>query len=206
MTKDSKICVVGLGYIGLPTASLLATKGYNVLGVDINPETVDTINRGAIHIVEPDLDILVKSAVHSGNLKAALKPAPADVFILAVPTPFKEDHRPDLSCIEAATTAVAPLINPGNLVILESTSPAGATEQMADWLASQRPDLNVAQRGEKEPGRHQVFIAHCPERVLPGQILKELVENDRIIGGVNSASSQVAQAFYKTFGQQDFTL
>ncbi len=184
-----KVCVVGLGYVGLPTASLLASKGFKVWGVDVNPKVVETINCGEIHIYEPDLDVLVRSAVNSGNLTASLKPAAADVFILAVPTPFKDGHVPDISYIEAATQAIASYLEPGNLVILESTSPVGTTEQISSWLRELRPDLDPK----------CLYIAHCPERVLPGQILKELITNDRIVGGIDPASTAKAEAFYQRF-------
>ena len=186
---DKTICVVGLGYIGLPTASLLGTKGFKVHGVDASPQIVDTINQGRIHIVEPDLDILVKSAVQSGNLSAGLEPKQADVFIIAVPTPFKGNHEPDLSYVEAATRNIAPFVKPGNLVILESTSPVGTTD-------------GVVARILREAGHdveREVRVAHCPERVLPGRILVELVENDRIVGGINDPSTLAAADFYKSF-------
>jgi len=195
---DQRICVVGLGYIGLPTASLLATKGYAVHGVDVTPRIVETINRGELHIYEPDLDILVKSAVQSGRMKAALEPVEADIFILAVPTPFKDGHAPDLAYVEKATRAVAPFLQPGNLVILESTSPVGATESVRDWVLEARPDLATAGKDGKA-GRSSVFFAHCPERVLPGKVLQELVSNDRIVGGVDKASTAAAARFYGTF-------
>ena len=192
------VCVVGLGYIGLPTASLLATKGFTVTGVDISQQVVDTINRGEIHIVEPDLDILVKSAVNSGNLSASLEPIEADVFIIAVPTPFKDggpDHisgkQPDLSYIEAATRKISPFVKVGDLVILESTSPVGTTDEVvAKILQDAGHNVGV-----------DVFVSHCPERVLPGRILIELVENDRVVGGVNDASTQVTVEFYERFAQ-----
>ncbi len=187
-----KVIVMGLGYIGLPTASMLATKGHQVLGVDINHKAVDTINSGRIHIVEPDLDVLVRSAVNSGNLKASLQPEEGDTFIIAVPTPFKEENgnpkAPDLSHVEAATRAIAPYLREDNLVILESTSPVGTTEAIARIIASERPEL-----------QGKVHTAHCPERVLPGQILRELVDNDRIIGGTTKAAVAKAKALYKTF-------
>jgi len=185
-----KICVLGLGYIGLPTASIMATKGFSVVGVDVNPKVVDTINKGNIHIVEPDLDILVKSAVHSGNLTASAKPQEADVFIIAVPTPFKNDKKPDLSFVEGATESIIPVLKKGNLVILESTSPVGTTESQVS--------AKIAARLGWKPGE-DYFVAHCPERVLPGRILRELVDNDRIIGGINRASAEVARDLYKTF-------
>lgn len=191
---SERICVVGLGYIGLPTASLLATKGYKVHGVDISQKVVDTINEGNIHIVEPDLDILVKSAVNSGNLKASTSPDYADIFILAVPTPFEQNDDedgnkiPDLSYIKSATNAIAPFVQSGNLVILESTSPVGTTDEVvANFL--KEAGLNVGE---------DVFVAHCPERVLPGRILIELVENDRVVGGINEASTNKAVEFYES--------
>jgi len=187
--NDKTICVMGLGYIGLPTASLLGTKGFQVHGVDVSKHVVDTINEGKIHIVEPDLDIMVRSAVNAGNLKAGLEPVEADVFVIAVPTPFKDNHQPDLSYVESATKQIAPYIKPGNLVILESTSPVGTTDEVvAKILQEYGHDI------EKD-----VFIAHCPERVLPGRILIELVENDRIVGGVNKLATEKAVEFYKTF-------
>jgi UDP-N-acetyl-D-mannosaminuronic acid dehydrogenase len=183
------ICVVGLGYIGLPTASLLGTKGYRVHGVDSSQYIVDTIKQGKIHIVEPDLDILVKSAVQAGNLTTGMEPVKADIFILAVPTPFRDGHEPDLSYVEAATEEIAPYVEAGNLVILESTSPVGTTEEVvARILAERGHDI------EKD-----VYIAHCPERVLPGRILVELVQNDRIVGGINEASTEKAVEFYHSF-------
>ena len=190
MSKDyKKICVIGLGYIGLPTASLLGTKGFNVHGVDVSKHVVDTINAGKIHIVEPDLDIMVKSAVNVGNLKAGLEPVEADVFIIAVPTPFKGDYQPDLSFVESATQMISPYVKPGNLVILESTSPVGTTDEVVAKIL-------------KENGHDtdkNVYVAHCPERVLPGRILIELVENDRIVGGVNPLATQKAVEFYQSF-------
>jgi UDP-N-acetyl-D-mannosaminuronic acid dehydrogenase len=184
------ICVVGLGYIGLPTASLLATKGHRVLGVDVNPHVVATINAGGIHVKEPELDVLVKAAVASGNLRAALRPEPADVFIIAVPTPFRENHAPDVSYVDAATEAIAPVIAAGSVVVLESTSPVGTSERIHERLAALRPEL---------VGKDRFFVAHCPERVLPGHILRELVENDRIVGGIDVDSTHKAVAFYETF-------
>jgi len=187
--KVKSICVIGLGYIGLPTASLLGTKGYKVTGVDVSEDVVNTINQGNIHIVEPDLDILVKSAVNSGNLKASLTPVNADIFIIAVPTPFKANHVPDLSYVEQAAKAIAPFIEPGNLVILESTSPVGTTEEHVAKILEE-----AGHNVDKD-----IFVAHCPERVLPGRILIELVQNDRIIGGINDASTKKATEFYKEF-------
>lgn len=186
------IVVMGLGYIGLPTASMLATKGHTVLGVDVNEHAVNTINSGHIHIVEPDLDILVRSAVNSGNLRASLTPEEADTFILAVPTPFKNQDdnpkTPDISYIESASRVIAPFLREDNLVILESTSPVGTTEVVQDLIHGLRPELEG-----------KIHFAHCPERVLPGQILRELVDNDRIIGGTTKAALVKARTLYKTF-------
>ncbi len=186
---NKKICVMGLGYIGLPTASILATKGYDVVGVDVSQSIVDTINKGEIHIVEPDLDILVKAAVNSGKLKASLKVEKADIFFICVPTPFKADYKPDVTYIEAATKSIIPFLEKGNLVILESTSPVGTTEDVVGKILKET-GLNIGK---------ELFIAHAPERVLPGHILKETIENDRIIGGINKESTKICEAFYKTF-------
>lgn len=166
---------MGLGYIGLPTAAAFAARKLQVCGVDINEITVNTINQGQIHIVEPELDILVHSTVTEGYLKASLKPASADVFIIAVPTPFKEKKQPDLSYIEAAANAIAPVLKKGDLIILESTSPVGATEHMAKGLQEFRKDLNIPMENQGK-GEFDIYIAHCPERVLPGHVMRELVE------------------------------
>jgi len=200
--QQPTVCIIGLGYIGLPTASLLATKGFQVHGVDINPKIVDNLNQGRVLIQEPALDVMVKSAVNSGHLKASLVPEPADVFIIAVPTPFKNGHKPDLSYVRQAAEAVAPKLRPGNLVILESTSPVGTTEEIGKILGRVRSDLKVSHRcvgNNGGCGYSPVYLAHCPERVLPGQILRELVENDRIIGGIDPASTQKAEKFYRQF-------
>ncbi|MFN3900079.1 MAG: UDP-N-acetyl-D-mannosamine dehydrogenase [Alishewanella aestuarii] len=197
--KFSSLSVIGLGYIGLPTAAVFASRKIRVVGVDVNQKAVDTINQGKIHIVEPDLDIAVHAAVTEGYLKATTIPEAADAFIVAVPTPFKgENHEPDLSYIEAASRAIAPVLQKGNLVILESTSPVGATEQLAAWLAEARPDLTFPQtHGENS----DIRVAHCPERVLPGHVMRELIENDRVIGGMTPKCSAYAVALYKTFVQ-----
>ncbi len=186
---ERKVCVLGLGYIGLPTASLLGTRGFEVLGVDVSPRIVERINRAEVHIVEPDLDVLVRSAVNSGRLKAALQPQPADVFIIAVPTPLGPSNAADLSAVEAATRAIAPHVRPGNLVVLESTSPVGTTDGIVARILSE---------AGHDVGE-DVFVAHCPERVLPGRILFELVANDRVIGGINQASTDAAVEFYSSF-------
>lgn len=199
------ISVVGLGYIGLPTAAMFASRKKKVIGVDVNQHAVDTINRGEIHIVEPDLDMIVHSAVTGGYLKAVTTPEPADAFLIAVPTPFKECAEgevpePDLKYIKAASQAIAPVLKKGDLVILESTSPVGATEQMAEWLAESRKDLTFPQNAGESA---DVNIAHCPERVLPGHVVRELVENDRVIGGLTSKCSERSVELYKTFVQGD---
>lgn len=191
-----RLCVVGLGYIGLPTAAVFAENGVEVLGVDVNPNAVDSINKGRPHISEPELDVLLRKVVNAGALRASLTPEAADAFIIAVPTPFKDGYEPDLSYIEAAAKAIAPVLAAGNLVILESTSPIGATEQLSRWLAAARPDLSFPHdKGELS----DIRVAHCPERVLPGQILREVVENDRVIGGVTRKCAQGAMTLYRVF-------
>ena len=191
-----KISMIGLGYIGLPTAAIMASRGLKVIGVDVNQQTVDTINQGKIHIVEPDLDIVVRSVVQTGQLKATTIPEQADAFLIAVPTPFKEDHKPDLSYIKSAAKAIAPVLEKGNLVVLESTSPVGTTEKLADWLAEERKDLSFPQQ---KGDNADIFIAHCPERVLPGYVLQELVSNDRVIGGMTPRCAKEAAGLYKIF-------
>lgn len=188
--KKKSVCVVGLGYIGLPTGALLAASGFEVIGVDLNAKTVDTINQGRVHIVEPDLDAYVRSAVSAGKLKAFTKPQKADIYMICVPTPFHEGEgipTPNIDYVLAATRSVAPLIDPGNLLILESTSPVGTTEQMGEVLRDAGVDIST------------IFIAYCPERVLPGKIMKELVENDRVVGGLTPGSGEAVGAFYRTF-------
>ncbi|RVH10677.1 UDP-N-acetyl-D-mannosamine dehydrogenase [Sinorhizobium meliloti] len=193
---NKTISIIGLGYIGLPSAAAFAARGVKVIGVDVNQQAVDIINQGRIHIVEPELDMVVHAAVTEGYLRATTTPEPAEAFLLAVPTPFRDGHEPDLSFIEAASKSIAPVLKKGDLVILESTSPVGATEQMAAWLAEERPDLSFPQdKGEDS----DIRIAHCPERVLPGHVLRELVENDRIIGGLTAKCSEAAVALYKIF-------
>jgi UDP-N-acetyl-D-mannosaminuronic acid dehydrogenase len=194
------VSVIGLGYIGLPTAAVIASRGINVIGVDVNQKAVDIINAGKIHIVEPDLDIVVRGVVSTGNLRATTTPEPAEAFMVAVPTPFHSSddgsHKPNLDYIKSAALAIAPVLEKGNLVILESTSPVGATEKLAGWLAEARPDLSFPQdKGDTA----DIKVAHCPERVLPGYVLQELVSNDRVIGGMSKACSERAVELYKTF-------
>ncbi len=183
------VSVIGLGYIGLPTATLIANNGFQVYGMDPVVKVVETINQGKIHIVEPGLEELVKKAVSSGNLVADVCPHEADVFILAVPTPFRDEKVPDLSYVEAAAREIAPCLHEGNLVILESTSPVGTTEKVREWILDERPELS---------GK-AMYFAHCPERVLPGKIVQELSANDRIIGGVDEASTKKTVEFYSHF-------
>lgn len=191
-----RIAVLGLGYVGLPVAGALASRGFEVIGVDVTPRIVDVINTGKIHIVEPDLDMVVQAAVSAGKLRATLKPEPADAFIIAVPTPFTDNHQPDVSFVHAATKMIAPLLRKGNLVILESTSPVGTTEQICSWIGELRPDL-ILPEPEREDA--DIHIAHCPERVLPGSVLRELVDNDRIIGGISPHCAEYAAALYRSF-------
>lgn len=192
----STISVIGLGYIGLPTAAAFASRQKRVVGVDVNQHAVETINRGEIHIVEPDLASVVKTAVEQGYLSATTTPVEADAYLIAVPTPFKDRHEPDMVFVESAAKSIAPTLKKGSLVILESTSPVGSTEQMAEWLAEMRPDLSFPQQvGEAA----DVNIAYCPERVLPGQVMVELIKNDRVIGGMSPVCSARASELYKIF-------
>jgi len=200
MKEFKRIAMVGLGYIGLPTAAIMASRGLDVIGIDVNQDAVDTINQGEIHIVEPDLDIVVRSAVNTGKLRATTEAEAADAFLIAVPTPFEDGHKPDLSYIESAARLIAPVLEAGNLVVLESTSPVGTTEKLAAWIAEQRPDLSFPQQ-QKEHA--DVQIAHCPERVLPGYVLQELVSNDRIIGGMTPHCAEAATRLYKNFVKGD---
>ncbi len=193
------VSVIGLGYIGLPTAAMFASKGIRVIGIDINSKTVDTINRGGIHIIEPELEATVEFAVAEGLLTASTVAEPADAFLIAVPTPFRgNDHEPDLRHVEAAARMVAAVLRPGNLVVLESTSPVGATEQLEKWLAEERPDLRFPQEAGVNA---DVQIAYCPERVLPGNVMRELIHNDRVIGGLTEKCSAVAVGLYEIFVQ-----
>ena len=190
------VVVMGLGYIGLPTAAVIARSGTQVLGVDVNAHVVETVNSGRIHIEEVDLDGLVQGVVARGTLSAATAPAPADVFVIAVPTPFSDDHVPDISYVLSAARSIAPVLKSGDLVILESTSPVGTTEQVRDLLADLRPDLHMPGRNGREC---DVAIAYCPERVLPGRILVELIDNDRCIGGITPRCARKAMSFYRRF-------
>ena len=183
-----KACFMGLGYIGLPTAIIAAHNGVVVTGVDINPEVVETVNKGIIHIVEPGLQELCGKVVANGQLKASLQPDISDVYLIVVPTPFKGDHEPDISYVEAATRTVIPFLKVGDLFIIESTSPVGTTGKMEKLILSERPELEG-----------QLFIAYCPERVLPGNVIYELENNDRVIGGINDASTEKAKEFYRHF-------
>ena len=200
--KDYDIAMVGLGYIGLPTAALFASKGKKVLGIDVNQDVVDIINNGGIHIIEPGLESIVKTTTTDGFFSASVVPQPAGVFIIAVPTPFihNDTHegtpKPDVSYIKSAAIAISKVLKKGDLVILESTSPVGTTEKLAGWLAAERTDLSFPHMASEDS---DVRVAFCPERVLPGQVIKELVENDRIIGGMTDRCSAEATAVYKTF-------
>jgi UDP-N-acetyl-D-mannosaminuronic acid dehydrogenase len=196
MRDFQKVAVIGLGYIGLPTAALIASRGMQVVGIDTKEDIVNTVGSGAIHISEPDLDGLVSKVVSSGTLTTATKPQPADVFIIAVPTPIDRDNRPDLSCVNAAIDSIMDVLAPGNLVILESTSPIGTTESIAKRIGERRPDLHVGVNGSEDGA---IYVAYCPERVLPGRILTELINNDRCIGGITPACTRRAQRFYKMF-------
>jgi UDP-N-acetyl-D-mannosaminuronic acid dehydrogenase len=195
-TRLNRLAVIGLGYVGLPTAAVFASRRVTVIGVDVNECTVATINSGNVHIDEPELDMLVRAAVGAGMLRATTVPEPADAFLIAVPTPFKGEHQPDLDHVRAAAQSIAPVLAPGNIVILESTSPVGTTEQLAHWLSAARPDLCFPGPGAE--GVVDVHIAYCPERVLPGHVIRELVENDRIIGGLTPACSRRAEEVYRT--------
>lgn len=182
------VTTIGLGYIGLPTSALIASNQVNVWGVDINPKVVETLNQGKIHIVEPDLEGILAKAVEEGFFKADTQPREADTYLIVVPTPFKGNHEPDISYVEAATEAVIPLLKKGDLYIIESTSPVGTTEKMMKLIYTDRPELE-----------DEIHIAYCPERVLPGNVMHELVHNDRVIGGVDEASTQKAIDFYRAF-------
>lgn len=188
------ISVLGLGYVGLPTAAVFADAGLTVLGVDVNQKAVDTINSGRAHIVEPGLDELLKTVVERGRLRASTEVEPSDVFIIAVPTPFKDDKVPDLKYIQSAAVMIAPLLRKGNLVILESTSPVGTTEKFVEWFRQVRPDITMPTVDGQEG---DIFLAYCPERILPGKVIEEVVNNDRVIGGLTAQASALAVKFYQ---------
>ena len=192
-----KCVIVGLGYIGLPTSVVVARSGIDVTGVDINAHTVKAVNAGCCPIEEPHLREALAELVKAGKIAASTKPEPGDVYIIAVPTPFTGGYKPDLSYVEAATRSIAPMLKKGNLVIVESTIPVGATEMVARWIEGLRPDLSCPRRDRT--GVPDILVAHCPERILPGQMLRELVENDRVIGGVCKTSARAGQAFYQSF-------
>ena len=193
------VCVIGLGYIGLPTAATLASRGVEVIGVDINPRVVAAVNTGQPYFPEPDLDMLLRAATTLGKLRATAEPEPADAFVIAVPTPFNDDRSPNLAYIDAAADAIAPVLASGNVVILESTSPVGTTARLAGRLARLRRDLRFPPERHAEP--LDIHVAHCPERVLPGRMVRELIENDRIIGGLTEACAAHAEAVYRIFLQ-----
>lgn len=202
MSAPPTIAVIGLGYIGVPTAAVLANHGADVVGVDVNAATVDAINRGEVPFVEPDLESAVDSAVAQGRLRAELSTPVADVFIVAVPTPFRDDHRADLTYVEAAGDGIAPQLQGGELVILESTSPPGATHHLAERVLAARPDLSL----DGSDGRPTVYFAHCPERVLPGRVMVELISNDRIVGGLNEGAASRARQVYAMFCRGEIML
>lgn len=193
-----KICVVGLGYIGLPTAAMLASRGHEVVGYDVNERIVAAVNAGQAHFQEPDLQMLLTAAVTTGQLRAAAEPETADYYIIAVPTPVRPGGAPDMSYVEKASAAIAPTLKAGSVVILESTSPVGSTEMVADVLRQARPDLAFP-RYKEEGADADVAVCHCPERILPGQMVRELVQNDRIIGGLTEACAQKALDLYQEF-------
>lgn len=198
MMSCKRISIIGLGYIGLPTAAVLASQMGNVIGVDVNREVVTAINTGTVKTLEPGLAELLAEVTAKGQLRAVMQPESGDVFIIAVPTPITKDYKPDISYIRAAALSLAPVLRQGNLIILESTSPVGATEQMAQWLAEARPDLTFPQQTGDEA---DVQIAYCPERILPGKMLEELVHNDRIVGGMTDNAAAMATELYRLFVQ-----
>lgn len=189
---NPEVVTIGLGYIGLPTSALIASQGTNVLGVDVNENVVDAINQGKIHIIEPDLESIVSKAVSKGHFRASTTASPAKVFLIVVPTPFKGNYEPDISFVEEATKGIIPFLKKGDLYIIESTSPIGTTEKMEKLIYASRPEL-----------KGKIYFAYCPERVLPGNIMYELVENDRVIGGIDKASTQKAISFYSKFVKGD---
>ena len=195
-TGIQTVSIVGLGYVGLPTAATFAARGLDVIGVDINRDAVNRINSGRSHIVEPDLDMLLSAAVKSGKLRAVTAPEPADAFIIAVPTPITHDHKADISAVEAALKSVAPVLKRGDLIVIESTSPVGTTEHAADLLRKLRPEFSFP---DANPEQSDILIAYCPERILPGQTLRELIDNARIVGGLDRRSATRAKELYSCF-------
>ncbi|MCA1439192.1 UDP-N-acetyl-D-mannosamine dehydrogenase [Ensifer sp. IC4062] len=198
-----RLAILGMGYIGLPTAVAIATRGVDVIGVDINPATVAAVSRGEVPFVEPDLAVAVSGAVAMGRLTATSEVPEADAFIIAVPTPFNEDRTADLSYVEAAAKQIAPRLRPGNIVVLESTSPPGTTEKVGGWIGNLRPDLRMPRDGETGA---DIFVAHCPERVLPGRIMIEIVTNDRVVGGLTPRCGEKAASIYRLFAQGEILL
>jgi len=199
MDKIKKVGMIGLGYIGLPTAAVMASRGLEVIGVDVNKDAIDTINSGSVHIIEPDLDIIVRSVVTTGNLRATTKAEEADAFLIAVPTPFTSGKTANLSYVKSAAQAIAPVLQKGNLVVLESTCPVGTTEQLVRWMSELRPDLTFPSTSSSQES--DIYVSYCPERVLPGHVLTELVNNDRIVGGITRLCSQFASELYGIFVQ-----
>jgi UDP-N-acetyl-D-mannosaminuronic acid dehydrogenase len=200
---NGRVAILGLGYIGLPTAAALATRGVDVVGVDVNDATVKAVANGEVPFVEPDLSAAVSGAVAMGRLTATTETPPADAYIIAVPTPFRDEHQADLSYVRAATEQIAPQLRGGEVVILESTSPPGTTDSVSRWLADLRPDLVLPHSSEGVP---DVFVAHCPERVLPGRIMIEMVTNDRVVGGITPRCAAKAAAVYRVFSQGEIVL
>lgn len=199
----SRVAIIGMGYIGLPTAVAIATRGVDVIGVDINPATVAALSRGEVPFVEPDLAVAVSGAVAMGRLTATTETPEAEAFIIAVPTPFNEDRTADLTYVKAAAEQIAPKLKSGNIVILESTSPPGTTQKVGDWIGALRPDLRMPHDGETGA---DIFIAHCPERVLPGRIMIEMITNDRVIGGLTPRCAEKAASIYRLFAQGEILL
>ena len=181
-------CFIGLGYIGLPTAIIAAKHGIKVVGVDINPKVVELTNQGHLHIIEPGMEELLQEVIRNNMFKATERPEVSDAYFIVVPTPFKGNHEPDISYVEAATRSVLPLLKEDDLYVIESTSPVGTTEKMAELIFSERPEL-----------KGKIHIAYCPERVLPGNVIHELIHNDRVIGGIDEAATLKAEGFYKLF-------
>ncbi|WP_426240711.1 UDP-N-acetyl-D-mannosamine dehydrogenase [Pararhizobium sp. DWP1-1-3] len=199
----SRVAILGMGYIGLPTAVAIATRGVDVIGVDINPATVAALSRGEVPFVEPDLAVAVSGAVAMGRLTATTETPEAEAFIIAVPTPFNEDRTADLSYVKAAAEQIAPRLKSGNIVVLESTSPPGTTQKVGDWIGALRPDLRMPRDGETGA---DIFVAHCPERVLPGRIMIEMITNDRVVGGLTPRCAEKAASIYRLFAQGEILL